>query len=897
MAIGRNQPPNSAIRIDWEGLNEAPALHFGFFTSSRQTAAVGQSRIDLATSGVEILSIEPAPSKPETNPILGGRPETSMLDKKRTSLLAVIDFLLCAFALLVAWPALRAKAADSTPDDALVRAFFAKHCYECHGQDAEDGRLRLDQLPPEFSSKQQTERWTMVLDKLQNGAMPPKKRPQPSQAERKQIQDSLRASLVAADLARQRSEGRVVLRRLNRAEYENTVRDLLGIDAELKELLPEDDSAGGFDNNAEALRLSPILMERFLEAADLALDAAIVHDPKKPETVHVKYSYVDDDIFKNMTSNVLKKSDCTVFFLGHDALPSGIRKFRAPMAGLYRIRITAYAYQSDKPVGMRVYGGDVAGRDGKVHLIGNYDVPPGKPTDIEMIDRWTPGDSVRPMPNLFSQLVYRAKGAANYKGPGLAIESVDIEGPLIDQWPPESHRRLFGSLPFAPVNDKKKAPARGAKAGPAYVVSSNAPAQDAERILRAFVPKAFRRKAADDEVKPYIALVKSRLNEGYGFEEAVRVGLKAVLCSPEFLFLKEKPGPLDGYALASRLSYFFWSSPPDQELLDLAEKGTLTKSEILRKQVERMLNDRKSHRFTEDFVGQWLDLRQIDATIPDKTLYPEFDEALKVASVKETELFFEYVLKNDLSLINFVDSNFSILNERLARHYRVSGVTGQEFRKVDLPPGSVRGGVLTQASVLKVTANGTTTSPVVRGAWVLKNILGQPAPPPPPNVPAIEPDIRGSVTIREQLAKHRQIASCASCHRQIDPPGFALEGFDAIGGRRDHYRSLGSGRRVEVLVNEMRVRYLQGPGVDDSGELADGRKFANFSEFKKLLLQDKDQIAHCLTEKLLAYSTGGGIHLADRPVVDEIVAHSRSNNYAFRSLIHAVVQSRIFLNK
>jgi mono/diheme cytochrome c family protein len=849
----------------------------------------------LVTSGAETLSTSPELSKTQA-PVPSALLETPMRDKNRMLFPSPAHQASLLVALLVVW--LAPARAHAEPDDTVVRAFFTKHCYECHGQDAEDGRLRLDQLPAEFSSKQQVEGWTAVLDKLQSGAMPPKKKPQPPQAERKQVQDWVRAGLVAADQARQRSEGRVVLRRLNRAEYENTVRDLLGIDTDLKELLPEDDSAGGFDNNADALRLSPILMERYLETADLALDAAIAHDPKKPDTAHFKYSYVDDDIFKNMTSNVLKKSDCVVFFLGSDALPSGIRKFRAPVAGMYRIRISAFAYQSDKPVGMRVYGGDVAGRDGKVHLIGNYDVPPGKPMVVEIIDRWAPGDSVRPMPNLFSQLVYRANGAANYKGPGLAIESIEIEGPLIDQWPPESHRRLFGALPFAPAKaDPRKGAARGPKAGPSYVVSSNSPAQDAERILRAFMPRAFRRKVAEGEAAPYIALVKGRLDEGYGFEEAVRVGLKAVLCSPEFLFLREKPGPLDGYALASRLSYFFWSSMPDQELLDLAEQGTLNQPDVLRKQVERLLNDRKARRFTEDFVGQWLDLRQIDSTIPDKTLYPEFDEALKVASVKETELFFEQVLKNDLSLINFVDSDFSMLNERLARHYRIPGVTGQEFRKVTLPPGSGRGGVLTQASVLKVTANGTTTSPVVRGAWVLKNILGQPAPPPPPNVPAIEPDLRGSVTIREQLAKHRQVASCASCHRLIDPPGFALEGFDAIGGRRDHYRSLGSGRRVEVLVNEMRVRYLQGPAVDESGELADGRKFANFSEFKKLLLQDKDQIARCLAEKLIAYSTGGGIRLADRPVVDDIVAHSRSNNYAFRSLIHEVVQSRIFLNK
>ena len=327
-------------------------------------------------------------------------------------------------------------------------------------------------------------------------------------------------------------------------------------------------------------------------------------------------------------------------------------------------------------------------------------------------------------------------------------------------------------------------------------VVSDRPLVDAERILTAFTRRAFRRTVTADDVAPFVAIVQAKLAEGYSFEPAMRAALKGVLISPEFLFLRERPGKLDDFALACRLSYFLWSTMPDDELFTLAEQQKLSRPDVLRQQVERLLASPKAAAFTENFVGQWLALREIDATEPSHILYPEFDHLLKVSMIRETELFFDEVLKNDLSLTNFVASDFTMLNGRLARHYGIPGVDGWEFQKKTLPPGSHRGGVLTMASVLKVTANGTTTSPVLRGAWVLDRILGTPPPPPPDNVPAIDPDIRGARTIREQLAKHRSIESCAACHRKIDPPGFALESFDCIGGWRDNYRATGLGENV-----------------------------------------------------------------------------------------------------
>jgi hypothetical protein len=458
---------------------------------------------------------------------------------------------------------------------------------------------------------------------------------------------------------------------------------------------------------------------------------------------------------------------------------------------------------------------------------------------------------------------------------------------LHDSWPPPSHRRLFGDL--------KQARAPTAEDKDRREVVSTQPLADADRLLRTFLRRAFRRTVTDADVKPFLARVKAKLDAGASFEQAMRVGYKAVLVSPNFLFLRETPGQLDDFALASRLSYFLWSSMPDDELLALAEKDELHEPDTLHAQVERLLKDPKAVAFTANFVGQWLGLRKIDDTTPDPTLYPEYDDILKVAMVKEAILFFDEVLKNDLSLTNFVASDFTMLNGRLARHYGIPGVAGQEFKKVVLPKDSHRGGVLTMAGVMKVTANGTTTSPVLRGAWVLDRILGTPPPKPTVDVEAVEPDIRGATTIRQQLVKHRERAECAGCHARIDPPGFALESFDVIGGWRDYYRSVGKGE--PVVVNGRTMRYKKGPAVDAADVLPDGRRFKTIDEYKQLLLADKDQLARALAGKLLTYATGSAPTTADRPEVESIVGKVRTQGYGFRWLVHEVVQSKLFQSK
>ncbi len=682
--------------------------------------------------------------------------------------------------------------------------------------------------------------------------------------------------------ARRRAEGRTVLRRLNRVEYQNTVRDLLGVDVDLKDMLPEDPVAFGFDNVGAALNVSPVQMERYLEAADRALDAVMPAGPKK--TVRQRYPFFESIPPYFARVQLRHKQALLMFRIKESPLqhpPTLLARFQAPTEGVYRFRVSAYAHQSPKPITMGAEVGafgPLGAGGGVTHPAGYYEVPPGKPTIVEIVERIrVPGDTIKFYPVDTAKIAY----AERSKSPALAIEWVEVEGPLDAEWPPPSHRRLFGDL------DLTKSTLAGA-----------------EQVLRRFLPRAFRRSISDGEAQPYLKLVRTALKEGQPFEQAMRAGLKMAMCSPHFLFLRERPGKLDDSALASRLSYFLWSSMPDEELLQAARRGGLSQPDVLRGQVERMLRSPQAAAFTENFLGQWLNLRQINFTTPDKHLYPEFDELLEWSMVRETHLFFEELLRHDLSVLNLVDSDFTMLNERLARHYGIAGVEGLEFRKAPLRPEHHRGGVLTHGSVLKVSANGTTTSPVLRGVWVLDRILGKPPKPPPANVPAVEPDIRGAITIREQLARHREIGNCASCHKQIDPPGYALENYDPIGGWRERYRTL-TGKSVHEVVGFQdrkpiygeRLVYSEGSAVDAGDILADGRKFADLAGLKKLLLADPDQITRALTEKLVVYATGHRLEYSDRDAVEKIVARMREQKYGLRALVHAVVQSELFLNK
>lgn len=767
--------------------------------------------------------------------------------------------------------------ATAAPLPSTTKAFFQKHCHACHDGDTQKGKLRLDTLAPDFASPATTETWGKVFSQLEKREMPPKKKAQPSDADRQAVLDWLGRELRVTIAARQNAEGRVALRRLNRFEYQNTMHDLFGIEVNLMELLPEDGSAHGFDKISSALTLSPVQVEKYLEAADVALDAAIGIGPApKFFNEHIAATNLVAG-WDSKSSRHLPGDALALFNSGYS--PTELKRFRAPAPGRYRIRISAQGFQTEgKSALFRLYAGNF-GVGGKTKLLGHFSVPADQPKVIEMVERIDgKGDTLKFVS--YGTIPWQNK-AEEYAGPGIAVQWFEVEGPLdAREWPPATRKQLLRDADFE----------RGTFA-------------DAERVMKQFAPRAFRRPVSDADLAPYLTLVRGRLDKGVKFADALRVGLKAVLVSPRFLMLDEQPGKLDGYSLASRMSYFLWSTMPDAELLVAAAKGDLARPAVLRAQTERLLNHTKARAFTEDFTGQWLALRNIEFTTPDGRLYPEFDEWLQASMLQETHAFFGELLEKNLSVLNFVESDFAMLNERLAKHYGIPGVSDLEVRRVALKPEWHRGGVLTHASVLKVTANGTTTSPVIRGAWLADRILGKPVPPPPPNVPAVEPDIRGAKNIRDQLAKHREVESCAGCHAKMDPLGFALESYDVIGGWRERYRiSPAPGennkfKRLTLEVNTKPVGVYLGPAVDPGDTLADGRKFSDLTGLKHLLLAEPDAITRGLAEKLLIYATGQGLEFTDEAVLSNIVRKARAQKYGFRALVHEVVASQTFQSK
>lgn len=790
-----------------------------------------------------------------------------------------------------------ARAGDPAP---RVREFLSEHCLACHDADAKKGGLDLAGLAWKPDDPGAFRRWVAVFDKVQKDRMPPRPKARPEPSERAEFLGAIGDGLRAADRDRQRAEGRVVLRRLNRVEYENTLHDLLAIDVPLQHYLPEDASADGFDNVAAALRLSMLHMEQYLEAADAAISAAL-DLRRRPAGVRERLRYHDEESVKEDVQKKEKKTfrvlpDAVVIF--DDNSPTVLRQWSVRERGRYRIRISGRAYQAaGRPAWLKLYATDFKTQ----RLLAYFDMPPDSPRVMETIASLEAGQllNLSPFDTNYDEQGRRSGfwgiGAERYAGRGIAIEWVEVEGPLFDSWPPPSVGRLFGDLPVKEIGSAGKRD-RGRDA-PAYTIAPGDPRAAAARVLRDLAARAFRRPVDDTDVEPFVKLAHAGLDDGLAFEDAMRVAFRAVITSPRFLFLDERPGRLDDWALACRLSYFLWSTLPDEELRRLAAGGSLGRPVVLRGQVERMLASPRAEAFVENFVGQWLELRQIDFTLPDRKLYPEFDDILKASMVGETHAFFARMLRDDAKLKDFIDSDFLMINRCIAEHYGIAGVTGEEFRRVPAPAGSHRGGVLTQASVLKVTSNGTFSSPVLRGAWVMRRLLGEPPDPPPAGIPSFEPDTRGATSIREQLAKHRSQASCASCHAGIDPPGFAMENFDVIGGWRDRYRAeKGDPARGKFRGREI-WEYRLGPPVVASGELADGRKFRDIDEFKKLLLGREGQVARNLTASLLTYATGAGVQFADRDVVEAIVGRLESRGGGLRALVHEIVQSETFRTK
>lgn len=778
---------------------------------------------------------------------------------------------------------------------AAFAPFLEERCIDCHDSDVKKGGLDLTSLGADLSKPEVMRVWVRIHDRVQAGEMPPPKKTQPEPAERDRFITALAADLTRADM----DVKGTVLRRLNRVEYEHTLRDLLGVATDLQTLLPEDGKAFGFDNVGEALDLSPVHLQRYMDAAHAALRDAVRFGPA-PERKAVVAPFDAGRNAENIGKHWHKLDDGSVVFFNDGGFPSITPEFAAPVEGRYRVTVRGRAYQSDKDVGFSVYAGTF-GRNSDTHLLSVMQVP-SKPTERTVDVYLREREKLRFIPQLAAGRELRENGPAAYQGAGLALMPVEIDGPMFEEWPGRGHQLLFGGLEARETAEsvsKNKYRNKGNNLKRAYEVVVDDPAAAAKRLLGGFVPAAFRRPVSEDKIEPYLKLMQDELAGGAAFQDAMMTAYVAVLCAPDFLYLKEPSGRLDDFAVAARLSYMLWSTAPDDELLNLAASKLLSKPAALRAQTERMLSDARSERFIKNFTGQWLNLRDIDFTTPDRQLYPEYDDALKDASLKETELFFGEVLRRNLNVENFIDSDWTMLNERLARHYGIDGVEGAEFRRVGLTPEHHRGGVLTQMSVLKVSANGTTTSPVVRGAWVLDRILGSPPPPPPPGVPGVEPDIRGAQTLRQQLDKHRNLETCNGCHRIIDPPGFALENYDVIGGWRENYRSLGKDfpKPTQVPPNVRFVQWRVGPPVDASGTSPDGAAFQNLADYKKVLLAHPERFTRALAGKLAVYATGRGMGFSDRPELDQVTAEAIRKGNGLREVVHAIVQSEIFSHK
>jgi mono/diheme cytochrome c family protein len=802
----------------------------------------------------------------------------------------------------VDWQAAVAAAADAKTDriEQPIKKFLVRNCADCHGDGAAEGGFELDELGVDLTDVAIFTRWEQIYDRVDSGEMPPEEADQPANAELDQFTTALGRALVGAHRQRKGT----VLRRLNRREYENTLNDLFGTDLDLAAMLPEDGRSHEFDNIGDALGLSMVHMQRYMEAAQLVLDAAIATTTKAPEPNTIVGRYSDDRGSDQFIGTVWKQlADGAVVRFEGGGYPSGMmRSARASAAGKYRIRVRGYAHQSREPITFSV-GSTTFARGAEKPIYGFYSVPPDEPTTIELTALIGKNYMIQIEPYGISDperytRKREGKSIDQYDGPGLAILEVTLEGPLIGEFPSRGHRLIFDGIQRREIPPHNPAERKKPWYRPRFEVLSSNPRGDASQSLARVAQAAFRRPVAKDEVEHYVELFEKQCDQGASFEEALRTAIIAVLCSPRFLYLQESPGRLDDYALAVRLSYFLTRSAPDKQLLEIASTGELTADpQTLRSETERLLRHPHRDRFITDLADAWLNLREIDFTAPDESLFPEYDSFLRFSMPLETYAFLEELIDENLPVRNLVKSDFAMLNSRLAAHYDLPTVSGAAIRKVVLPADSLRGGLLTQASVLKVTANGTNSSPVTRGVWVLERILGQTPPPPPPGVPGVEPDIRGASTLRELLDKHRSLVSCRACHQKIDPPGFALESFNPIGGFRQRYRVLGSGEKTEAIVRGRAVRYRLGSPVDSSGQFADGQEFDGYPQFRDALVRDPNRLCETVTKKLLTFAMGRELGFSDRAVVERIVSESAKEGYGMRDLIHLVVESEVFRSK
>lgn len=761
---------------------------------------------------------------------------------------------------------------------APVSVFLEKHCLECHDADVKKGGLDLSSLAFDPAKPNVFASWERVFDRVKKGDMPPAKQPRPEAVEARQFLTALEAPLMAADVADVAAQGRVRGRRLTRTEYEHTVHDLLGIDLPLKDMLPEDRASHGFETVADGQQLSHHQLGRYLDVADQALDEAFTRaaagdKPFSRECTPEEMARAGRGNYRGPDLRDGKSISWPIGLQFTGRLPITT----VPEDGWYRI--TLRGVHAINPVEGVVWGtlrsGECASSAPMLYMVGLIEAT-ATPRDIDYEAWIQKGHMLELKPN--DGTLKRAATGANggnvsFKGRDLAAQGysgIASSGVHLERIHPGSdikalRHRLFGK--------------DGMKAALA------APAATLDTQVAAFARRAFRRPVSQDHLAPYLALGREALAAGEPLPAALRASYRAILCSPRFLTLVEEPGKLDDHAVAARLSYAFWQSMPDEELSRLAETGALLKEPNLRAQVDRMLAHPRAKRFIEGFTDQWLKLKEIDFTNPDTKLYSDFDSVVQQSMLEETRAYFATQVRENLPVSTLVDSNFAFLNNRLARFYGFDGspvVPGQGLQRVSLQGAQqrVRGGFIGQGAVHKVTADGTSTSPVVRGVFVNERLLGEHIPPPPPGIPAVEPDIRGATSIRDQLEKHRSNASCAACHNTIDPPGFVLENFNPVGQWRTSYGRKKSGAKV-----------------NPAGVTPDGEAFEDLASWKKIYTARADQLTRAFAAQFLTYATGAPIRFSDRPALEEIITVAARGDHGLRSILHAAVASPVFLKK
>jgi hypothetical protein len=820
--------------------------------------------------------------------------------------------------------ALSTRTLEAQPPPPL-KAALGKVCLQCHAGQSAMGGLDLTSLPYQLANRANRERWIRIHDRVEKLEMPPKG-VQLSDGDRNLILRQLAPAIHSADFADIARNGRGPMRRLNRDEYEQNLRDILQLPhLDIRDMLPEDREAYHFNKVSDTLDISRVQLAAYLDASEAALRQAMAVTPAPPPVT--RFRAWGTKLFPGLRSTGGRES---MFFIKDNkgvnvererpdpmtreqeedpALEMGLfrspgwpygafpRGFAAPHAGEYYVRISARAvlqhpgfvvtdakqavpmtFRSRRPTNhdiaedVKSVGGILEIQPGaRVYQI----VAPlvaGQTVEYGLLGLPVPQvDAIPSQPGSYRYPPFPPEGQ-----PGVAFQWIEIEGPIPPKsWPPASHRVLFDDLGVPPAPKEPK--------------------QEAVRLFRRFARLAARRPVSEEAARPFEQLILARLDRNEPFAEAMLAGYQAFLCSDLFLFLRE---PHDPYSIAERLSHFLANTRPDAVLLEHARASRLRDPSVLRAETGRLIAAEGFDRFVKSFTSYWLNLRHLRRDDPDKRLYPEYqlDEYLIDSMERETLAYFTAMVRENLPVRALVASDFVFANDRLARHYQLPPVTGSALQRVKLPKDSPLGGMLTQGAILKITANGTSTSPVLRGAWIMDRIVGEPPPPPPPGVPAVEPDIRGAKTIRDLLAMHTRSSACASCHAKFDPVGLALENFDVVGRWRTHYRGLAEGQRISGIDHTGHdFAYTIAGAVDASGTLADGRSFRDVRELKAILAANPRQLARNLLHQLTVYATGTPVRFADRSEIERILDDCASGGYRTRDLIHGLIQSRIFL--